>query len=313
MAEQSYLTRTRFIVNPASANGKTGRHWPKLWNTIGQHWPGKPDYRLTEAPGHATTLTRQALSEGITTIIAVGGDGTLNEVVNGFLADDKPVRPEAVLGMLELGTGGDFARTLGMPREAVAAVEWLLQATPTPTDVGKATCRGLNGAPHTRYFLNILDFGLGGSVVQWVNSHSKTLGGTVTFLAGILVNLLTYTNKTVRYTIDGGAETTARINNFIVANARYFGGGLFPAPMAAVDDGRLDGVIIGDISRWEAIRNLGRLRRGTHLEHPRITHHPLTALRADSPETVYIDADGELIGTLPLEVTVLPAAVKVLR
>ncbi len=308
-----HLTHTRFIVNPMAGNGKTGRQWPRLWEAIQRRWTGKIDFYLTQKPGHAVELTRNALKEGITCIIAVGGDGTLNEVVNGFLGTDGALQSTAVLGTLELGTGGDFARTLGIPRQAVAAIEWLLQARPLPTDVGKAVCWSLSGKPITRYFINILDFGLGGAVVEWVNSHSKTFGGTVTFLAGILINLAKYQNKKIYFSIDEQPLQAIVMNNFIVANARFFGGGLLPAPMAQVDDGQLEGVIIGDISRLTAVKNLGRLRKGTHLSHPLIHHFPLRTLRAEAEDTVYVDADGELIGTLPLEVSVIPAAIRVLR
>ncbi len=313
MAAGAHLTHTRFIVNPASRSGKTGRTWSKLWQIVQQVWPHSVDFQLTQRPGHGIDLARQAAGQGVTTVIAVGGDGTVNEVVNGLLTAPEISGTPPVLGILELGTGGDFARTLRMPRNPRAALEWLLSAVPIPCDVGKAVCRSLTGETITRYFINILDFGLGGAVVQWVNTHSKRLGGKVTFLAGILVTLATYRNKTIRFRIDGGAWQEQKMNNFIVANGRYFGGGLFPAPMASVQDGQLEGIIIGDVGRWEAVGNLGRIRKGTHLLHPKITHWPLHQLEAESPETVYVDADGELIGTLPLKLQVVPGAISVLQ
>ncbi len=312
MAASQHLTHTRFIVNPAARNGKTGTTWGQIWQHIQKIWPHKVDYQLTRYPGHAISLSQRAPEEGVRTVIAVGGDGTVNEVVNGIMPLRGNTTTQPVLGVLELGTGGDFARTLQMPRGVRETLKWLLDAVPRPVDVGEAVCRARTGEMCTRYFINILDFGLGGSVVQWVNSHSKRLGGTITFLTGILINLAKYRNKEIRFRVDGAEWQHCRVNNVILANGRYFGGGLLPAPMAMIHDGQLEGIVIGDIGRIEAVFNLKRLREGRHLAHPKIMHFAFQQFQAESMETVYVDADGELIGTLPLSVRVLPGALRVL-
>ncbi|NOX37309.1 MAG: diacylglycerol kinase family lipid kinase [Calditrichaeota bacterium] len=305
--------KTKLIINPRAANGKTRRIWPVLKSILAQKWPGAFDAEFTEYPGHATRLTHTALTQGYACILSVGGDGTLNEVLNGFFENgtDRPL--PGVLGVIEIGTGCDFARTIGMPTDPRAAVDYLIQAQPVPTDVGRARFQTLSGEESVRYFINILDFGIGGAVVERVNRTSKALGARITFLYGILATLATYTNKTIEYRLDEADWKQARLNNFIVANGRHFGGGLTPAPMARIDDGCFEIVLFGDIGRWQAVTNLSRLRKGTHLENPLVTTAQARTVVARSAEEVFIDMDGELVGKLPVTVEILPAVLPVLR
>ncbi|HHM23428.1 MAG TPA: diacylglycerol kinase family lipid kinase [Bacteroidetes bacterium] len=300
-----------FIVNPAAAAGRTGKLWPRVEAEIRRRWGSSYVAHMTEHPLHAVDLTRRELRKGAEIVVSVGGDGTLNEVVNGFFLRREPVRPEAALGMLCFGTGADFVRSTGWPKDYHRALDRLKDPRFRRIDLGWARFTDLGSRKTERLFLNIADFGIGGAVVDRVNRSSKRLGGRISFLSAILVTFLTYRNQTVEYRADGGRWQRQVLNNFIIGNGRYFGGGLNPAPEAELDDGLFDVVLIGDVGFWEAVRNLPRLRRGTHLSHPKISFFRAKSLEARSEAPHFIDMDGECVGQLPLQAGILHRALRI--
>ncbi len=300
-----------FIVNPKSGAGRSGRTWPHVEKEVQARFGNEYRVRFTEHPLHAVSLTREELRKGADCIVSVGGDGTLNEVVNGFFHQDKPVRPEAHLSVLCFGTGADFVRSIHWPREYKKALERLESPQVRKIDLGRATFFGLTGHKQSRYFINITDFGIGGAVVDRVNRTTKIFGGKISFLWAIIVTFFTYENKTIQYKIDDGEWQTQVLNNFIVGNGRYFGGGLNPTPTAELDDGLFDVVTIGDVTLVEAVRNLSRLRAGTHLTHPKIRLVQARRVAAKAEAPVYIDMDGEYVGQLPIEVEVIPRCLQI--
>ncbi|TLZ73620.1 MAG: diacylglycerol kinase family lipid kinase [Methanobacteriota archaeon] len=302
---------TVFIVNPASSNGKTGRRWRAHGADLRRELGGAFDVHRTERRGHATDLARDALAAGARTVVAVGGDGTLNEVVNGFLADDGRRRSQdARLAFLPVGTGSDFARTLPMPRSAQALARLLREGRIRNVDAGR--CEFLEeGVRRSRYFINIAEFGSGGAVVDRVNRTTKILGGRMSFTIAILRTLPKYRNTRVGYEADGGGPHEAIVNDFVVANGRYFGAGLLPAPTADLEDGLLDVVVFGDIDFKTARRNLPALRRGEHLTMKEVTTFRCRSIVVRSHEEM-IDLDGESVGRHPLRFEVLPKAVPIL-
>ena len=300
-----------FVVNPQSAGGKTGRIWPDLERELQERLDSGYCAVLTERPLHAVDLTRQLLQDGVEAVIAVGGDGTLNEVVNGFFQDGSPIRAEAILGILSLGTGADFIRTLNWPRDPSAALERLTQRRTKQIDLGKVCFTVASGKSVERYFINIADFGIGGAVVDRVNRTTKRFGGRFSFMWSIIVTLLTFKNKTITYRLDNGVWQTEVLNNFIVGNGRYFGGGLNPTPHAELDDGFFDIVTFGDFGFFEAIRNMSKLRKGEHLSHPKIHFCRAQKISARSDEAVFLDMDGECVGQVPVDIEILPAALKI--
>ncbi len=307
------MKKVCFIVNPISAAGKTGRLWPKLEQEIRRLWGNVYEVTFTERPFQAAQLTSQALRGGCPKVVSIGGDGTLNEVVNGFFDRGKLIAPEAALGILELGTGADFVKSLALPAGVPRLLHLIRDGRPEKIDVGLATFLGKNGRQQSRYFINILDFGLGGAVVERVNRSSKRLGGKIAFLKGILLTLATYKNKSIRFRLDEGPWQTQKLNNFIVANGRYFGGGLLPAPQALLDDGLFDVVLLGDVGRLEAVLNLSKLRKGTHFENPKVSGTRAAQIEAESIEPVFIDMDGEFVGELPAKILVLPQILPILK
>jgi diacylglycerol kinase (ATP) len=298
--------RTVAVVNPASSAGRTGRAWPELRRALAAAGV-EVEERLTTAPGEATELTREALRDGAGRVVAVGGDGTLNEVVNGFFAaGGSPVAPDAVLGLVPSGTGGDFRRTAGIPIGAAAAAV-LAAGVSQPVDVGRLTLDG--AAP--RHFINIADCGIGGEVVSRVNRSSKRAGGTATFLRHSVAALLSFRPRAARVEIDGAAEE-GRYQNVVVANGRYFGGGMQVAPGAELGDGLFDVVLFGDLPRMRSITQIRRIYAGSHIGQPGIRLVRARRVRVTPLEEppLCFEMEGEEVGPAPATLEVLPGAVR---
>jgi diacylglycerol kinase (ATP) len=302
-----------FIVNPIAAHGRLGREWPDILKAL--HAAGFYfTFDLTTAPGHATELARAARQRGVDTVVAVGGDGTVHEVVNGLLDEAvvaaPPDKPEATLGVIPFGTGADFVRTVGIPRDAQGAIARLRVAERRPIDVGHVQYRH-DGEMRSRFFVNVMGFGFDAAIMERVNRSSKRLTGTWPFLSSLLVQLFTYENKqmTVR---SGDLSLSGRVNVLAVCNGRYFGGGMKVGPPAVLDDGVLDVVLVGDLNRLEVLLNLPRIYAGTHLSHPKVKHLRVSELEVETEEEVFIEAEGELLGTAPARLRLIPHALWVL-
>ena len=303
--------RTFIVVNPKAKNGRAEKEWPKLEQVIREEYHGEFHAEFTTAPLSAISITRQALRDNYEFIVALGGDGIINEVVNGFFEGGKPVNPQAILGFLPFATGSDFVKTVKIPREFREAVKRLNVSTSSPCDVGLISSDGIDGRPVVRYFINVAECGVGAEVVDSVNRTTKVFGGKASFTWSILRTMPFYHNKRTMYSIDDIAQKEARINNLIIANGRFFGAGLQPAPEAQLDDGLFDVAVIGDIGFMKGAKNLGKLRDGTYLSLPYVSFSRGKSVTARSTERVLIEADGELVGKLPATFNLLPAAIKI--
>lgn len=300
------------VVNPASANGTTARAWPAISERLTaaglEH-----DVEFTKGPGDATLITREALVAGKhETIVSVGGDGTANEVVNGFFDGDRWLGEGRRLGLVCRGTGCDLIRTLGIPKNEDAAVERLRAGTTKRIDLGRVRYTAHSGEEAVRYFINIADLGLGGETVARVNRTTKAFGGFVSFLWGTLATVATYHNKDIELIIDGGHPLKGRMNTVVVANGRFFGGGMEIAPEAVMDDGLFDVIVLGDIGRLELVRSIAKVYSGTHLDHPKISLSRGKEVVVRSPDTVLLDVDGEQPGRGDAVVTIIPARLDVI-
>lgn len=306
--------KTALIVNPQSADGSTGRDWPRLFDQIRVHLPDAEAF-FTAGKGDATRATREALGAGFARVVAVGGDGTNNEVVNGFFDPaGRPLAPQAVFGFLPRGTGCDFARFLGIPRQVGEAARRLAAAEPWPIDLGLLECVGPDGSPVRKLFLNIADFGIGGMVSARVNKSSKRFGGFISFLWHTLISLWLYENAPMEVTLDDGSVRAGPYRSVVTANGRFFGGGMNIAPGAVLDDGVLEYLLIPDVSALEAVLWTPRLysRRGV-VGHPKIESKRvarLTARNTDPARDVWIEMDGENPGRLPVTISVLPRVLR---
>jgi diacylglycerol kinase (ATP) len=297
------------IVNPTAAHGKVALHWPSVEQKL-RALGIRFEARLTERRGHATELAADAVRSGITRVIAYGGDGTVMETANGLLSGGVlPTR--TTLGIVPGGTGSDLVRTLGIPHDADLACERLVSGTERLIDVGMARYVGLDGQPGKRYFVNIAGLGFDGEVVERLEKSPDRKGGTVPYLLALLTTLFRYRNKDVTLTLDGDA-VEGRFNSVVVANGKYFGGAMFVAPPAELQDGRFEVVGIGDMTRLEVVLNVPRLYKGTHLSHRKVSLRPARQVEIRSAQRMLLQADGDLIGMAPATFSVVPSALRVI-
>jgi YegS/Rv2252/BmrU family lipid kinase len=247
----------------------------------------------------------------------MGGDGTINEVVNGFFAeggDHAPLSlsPEAAFGVLPAGTGGDFIRTTGTSRQLAAAARALASARPRAIDVGRLSFVADDGRPAVRHFINIASFGISGLVDRYVNRSSKVLGGRASFFLSTARASLAYRNPRCRITVDDGAPVEQGIYNVAVANGRYFGGGMKVAPDAVLDDGRFDVVTIGDAGFVTMLTQGTRIYSGTHLslDFVHVARGKKVLAEPLGLAEVLLDVDGEAPGRLPATFEILPGGIQ---
>ncbi|MCA6078571.1 diacylglycerol/lipid kinase family protein [Fulvivirga sedimenti] len=248
----------------------------------------------TRFSGHAIELTKNAIANGTTHLIAAGGDGTLNEVVNGILTSAKPATP---LLYYPGGTANDWSKTFTAPASTDEILP-RLGGTPRQVFVGKIIS-GDHGTE--RFFINIADLGMGADVVRMVNESSKWMGPNITFMKAILQTFLRYRNKMV--TIEQDDVTyQQKIRALVIANGKYFGSGMCIAPEADPFSGTFQLVVIGDVSILDYLRYLPRIRKGEHIDHPGVKYYFCRTILVSSKESVGIEADGEFLGMIPARI-----------
>lgn len=308
-----------FIVNPRSAAGATLRRFDRVRGHITDRLAKQDatvDVKLTERPRHATELARAAINDGATAVVAVGGDGTNNEVVNGFFDDEgNRVAGDTAFGVVTSGTGGDFRRAFGWSTEPLDDLERLARLQRRRIDVGRLRCVDVAGKPVLRHFINISSFGMSGVVVDVVNRSSKKLGAKLSFMAGSVRTMATYAPQKVEVSIDDGAPIAEDVTLGALCNGQYFGGGMWIAPNAQPDDGAFDAVIIrsGGLGFW--VQHGLKLYSGKHTTLPQVSVtrcKKLTARPGVAGEHVFIDLDGEQPGVLPATWEIVPAAIDLL-
>jgi YegS/Rv2252/BmrU family lipid kinase len=281
---------TLFLVNPASGNGATGRRWPALQRRAAELGL-TGDVVLSERPGHLAEAARDA--KGL--IVVVGGDGTVNEVVNGIAGTG------AEIAVLPNGTGQDFGRTYGIPASFDHAVAVALHGATRTVDLGRVG---------SRYFANVGSVGMSGAVAERANRTSKALGGRVTFFYVLTRVFLAWKNSEVTVTLDDG-ERRGRMHDVIVANGVWHGGGMKLAPDARPDDGLFDVVLIGDVSKADFATTAPKLYRGGHVSHPKVELLRSSRVVVDSAQPLPVEVDGEQLGTTPATFEVVPGALRV--
>ena len=303
------------IVNPKSAAGSTHGKWAETASDLRTHF-GPFNVAFTKRQGDGIELARRGIENGRKFIIACGGDGTINEVANGILETGEVVE----MGILPSGTGGDFRRTINMPRAMREAAQSLRTGDTRKIDVGKVTYRNFEGETVSRFFLNVSSFGLAASIIQRVKSDTSlswlpidALRGKASFALSALQEVIGPSVSRVKVKIDDAEEKTLDTVNFCVANARFFGGGMKIAPEASLTDGFLDVVNIGDISTARILMNAHTLYRGTHLDLAEVKSKKARRVEAsaiDENSEIHIETDGELPGMLPVIYEVVPATLR---
>jgi YegS/Rv2252/BmrU family lipid kinase len=308
--------KTLAIINPRSGGGKTGRDVQSIAHRVAEV-AGPITVAQTNAPMDATRITTHALMEGYERVIAVGGDGTINEVVNGFFQNGQAINPEAEFALLNLGTGGDFRKTFDIDAGFDASLERLAEGRVRRIDVGRFTFVTSDGKTGTRHFANIASFGMSGDVVDRVNRATliKRVLGPFAYTWGSLMSFVRYQSKPVRLKIDNAFDDVVSISTCAVCNGQFFGGGMRVAPDASPDDGMLDVIVMGDAPRMDVLKSLGDIKTGKHVNNPNVKIFRAKSVIATPVEAtlgapVLIEADGELPGQLPAMFEVLPKALK---
>lgn len=292
-----------FLVNPASDNGATGRRWPELAHRAAVAGL-TGDALFSQRPGELAELARRAADGGATLLVVVGGDGSLNEVVNGIGG-----RLDVEVAVVARGTGWDFIRTYGIPRRIEDAAEVALRGAVRTIDLGRATYRAWGGAEETRWFANIGSAGMSGAIARRANETTKIFGGKASYLAATLAVFSHWKAGRVQVTVDG-EERDGLMYMVVVANGHSFGGGLKICPDARPDDGRFDVLTIGDITRRDLALTMPKIYRGTHLPHPKAELLRGARARVEGAEPLPIELDGEQPGTTPAVFEVVPGALR---
>jgi diacylglycerol kinase (ATP) len=299
--------KTQVIVNPASAKGETRKRWSQIREGL-RYFIHEFKIEFTERPFQAIEIARSSLRDGTELIIGVGGDGTLNEIANGFYDGEKPINPEATLGIVPSGSGCDLTRSLKIPAHLKGAMAVLQDAGPVPIDIGKASFRSTEGLMTERYFLNVADFGLGGEVIREVNRRRLERRAS-SYVKCLISTILHYRNKKVRIRIDGRDLPREEYMIGAIANGRVFGKGMKIAPKAQLDDGLFDAVLVKGMKLFEFCRQGWKLINGSHLGYRKvqlIRGRRVEAVPENSEESILLEMDGEQLGSLPAVFELIP-------
>ena len=289
------------IVNPAAGRGRARKTWESTVRPMLRSGGLPFEEVYEERPGAAVPLAEQAAREGYSVVTVVGGDGTVHEALNGLL--NAPVATRPALAVIPGGTGNDFARGVGLPKDMIAAARLLLDgAQRRRVDVGKV---------NDRYYGTISGVGFDAEVAAEVNRWPKWVAGTVVYTAGILKKLITYRCAPARITIDG---ELLELSLFLLAaaNTSWYAGGMYMAPHARPDDGQLEVILARDFTKMETLQVLPKVFSGGHLAHPKVSHRPGVEIRVESDVPLAIHADGETVGRVPAVFRAQPQALEVL-
>jgi diacylglycerol kinase (ATP) len=306
--------RTLVIVNPRSGGGHASGSLDQV-RALLERRLGGIDLQVTRHSGHGIDLARDAVLGGCPLVVAVGGDGTLHEAANGIL----DAGGAAALGYVGLGTGGDFRRTLGVAHRLDAYVDAIAAAREIAIDVGRVRYRTPGGTGASRWFVNVLSAGMGGLVDRYIARTPKAFGGRAAYFAASARALVASERGHLRCGVALGDERhELRLATYMIAicNGRYFGGGMHVAPMAKVDDGRFDVVSMDAPSKLAFAAHSSRIYGGTHLANPDVRHFGCDRLTLDlendrASRVFLLDVDGEPLGGLPVEVELVPRALRI--
>ena len=260
---------------------------------------------MSREPGELTELAQRAADDGAELLVVVGGDGSVNEVVNGVAG-----RSNVELAVIARGTGWDFARSLALPRKADDAIAVALAGRTRAIDLGRVAYRPWAGGEAQAWFANVASVGMSGAIAQRANDTSKALGGKVSYVWATFAVFARWKNGEVTVTVDG-ERRQARMHDVVVANGPFFGGGMKISPGADPADGVFDVLMIGDLTKRDLLLTLPKTFRGTHLPHPKAELLRGVHVTVEAPEALPIQLDGEQPGTTPARFELVPQALRV--
>ena len=299
----------KVIVNPVAGGSSVRGKWPRIKEQL--HGVGLSfDHEFTRGAGHGIEIARRAIDSGYRYLIAVGGDGTVNEVANGILGSTHS--RNTILGIISAGTACSFARSLNIAQDYVGACSLLTGTGRASIDVGVVQCRS-QGRPLQRFFVNAASAGFVATIVDTWKRLPNRFGHSINHIfrevEGIR-SLFTYRNKWIKLSMGNKVETICACT-VVVANGQYFADGMQIAPHAKLDDGLLDVVIVGDVGKSELLKLWPKLYSGNHIGHPKIREEKTTVVTIESDEQLLIEADGDILGESPVSFRVIPSALTI--
>ena len=296
-----------FLVNPASANGSTGKRWPEIAQRAAAAGL-EGDALISTRAGELADLTAQAVEGGARRLVAVGGDGTVYEVVNGLMRGGP--HPDVELAIVPRGTGTDFVRTFKIPTKLDRALEVARDGRLQTIDLGRARYAAWDGTEADAYFANFGGAGISGAIARRANATTKALGGRISFLWATLAVFARWTSAEIRVEVDG-EQRSGPMFEVLATIGAYAGGGMHVTPDAASDDGLFDTMLIGDVTKLDFVTTFPKIYRGRHLAHPKIEVLRGKRVSIDADERLPITLDGEQPGTTPVVFDVVPGALRV--
>ena len=297
------------IVNPAADSEKGLKHWQRIQALL--YELDVPFVsQLTDKKGHAITITREAVKDGYRKIFAVGGDGTINEVVNGILTQDYAPSTDVLVTLASIGTGNDWIKTMEIPARYLDATRLLKEGTKTRI-IDAGLVKYHEGTEQKqRYFVNVAGMAYDAYVTKDANENAL-FKGKLQYIISVLKGLTSYKTTKVKATIDGKVYED-KMFCLNVGICRFAGGGMMIVPQAVPDDGQFHVTLIKDLGKLEVVRNIVSLFKGTFIAHPQVDHFPARAIQVESDSPIYVEVEGEVLGHSPFEYQILPANIKVL-
>ena len=306
MTKSNWIT----IVNRAAGGGKAEKEWPLISQLLHQHQvPFEPHF--TNRRLHASIIARNKIKEGYSKIIVVGGDGTMNEVINGVFAQRRLQTTEVMLGMISVGTGNDWARMFNIPSDYEGAIQTIKQQKSFIQDAGLVNYRK-NGKEWKRYFINIAGLGFGARVVERSNRmKERGKSGPMLYFYNMFLSLLRYKSQKADIEIDGTCFAS-RIFALNVGIGKYNGGGMIPLPHAVADDGFYSITLIKKVGKLNILANIKRLYNGSIAKHSKVETYLAKSVQIDSSPRLKLETDGETLGHGPVSFQIIPRSIRVI-
>ena len=300
--------KVHIVFNPVSAGGRTWKRRKLILSEIRNCWD---DFIIeyTEKPGDAVVKTRHAITSGRNLIVAVGGDGTIREIVNGFYNDGQLINPDSTLAIINSGTGQGFAQSLGLPKDIHQQFEIIRSGNIGKTDIGRLT---LSSGVHS-FFINEFQLGIGGEVVRSVTPGNKKITGPFAFAFGVLKVIRNFNPRYYSIRLDNDEEISDELTGIVISNGNYTGGGMQLTPGAALNDGYLDVLFIPALTRKEMFRVFPLIYSGQHLKDKRFRCYKIKSLVVTFTENHLSETDGEILDELPSKVEVIPSALNIIK
>ena len=296
-----------FIVNPAAGHGRGAARWSKARSLAESLWPGSSTAE-TERPGHARELAREATLSGAEIVVAAGGDGTLGEAVDGYLSVPETARRMTTLATFPAGSGCDFARHAGVPSDPEAWAAAMAAGKRRRLDAALATFRTADGGLRSRHFLNVAALGLAGTVAEGVHKRGKPLGGALTYFLEGLLAVAGARARRMTLVVDGRAEPAAEFHLVAAANTSTSGGGMKIAPGADMEDGLLDLLTVGPMTRLALLKLMPKVYAGGHVGADGVTLRRARRIEVHADAPLPLNVDGDLDGVAPVVFECLPKA-----